>query len=245
MAKNQIFWVTPADGVLEEVDSDSQFHTYTNHSFIEEIQFDDSSMSKLMSSKYPSETTITLKSDPPQHWKEWAKKPIQTSVIESLMKPEEIEEISPKDRLYITRSDVSKRTRLIMNKCYMKVTPKGIESQGIPDSTDETFSALVNMCYFMVEKNTIANMKSSSSKLSNDRIRRYSAIMEIISRRENILSTSLMSAYIEPSSTMLDRMYFLSALYGSSTVNAMVNDLYYRNYYQQVESATQLWDSLR
>ena len=203
MGKNQIFWVTPADGVLEEVDSDSQFHTYTNRNFIEEIQFDDSSMSKLMSSKYPSETTITLKSDPPQHWKKWVKKPIQTSAIESLMKPEEIEEISPKDRLYITRSDVSKRTRLIMSKCHMKVTPKGIESQGIPDSTDETFSTLVNMCYFMVEKNTIANMKSSNSKLSNDRIRRYSAIMEIISRRENILSTSLMSAYIEPSSTCL------------------------------------------
>ena len=53
MGKNQIFWVTPADGVLEEVDNNNQFHTYTNRNFIEEIQFDDSSMSKLMSSKYP------------------------------------------------------------------------------------------------------------------------------------------------------------------------------------------------
>lgn len=245
MEKKQEFWVTPADGVLEEIDNDNQYYTYTNHRFIEEIQCDDSSMSKLMSSKYPSETTVTLKSHPPSYWTKWTRNPIQTSEIEKLMKSEDIEEISPKERLYITRSDVSKRTRLIMNKCHMKVTVKGIESQGIPETTDKTFATLVNMCYFMVEKNTIANMKNSSSKISNDRIRRYSTIMEIISRRENILSTSLMSAYTEPSSTMLDRMYFLSALYGSSTVNAMVNDLYYRNYYQQVDSITQLWNSLQ
>lgn len=243
MKKDQVFWVTPADGVLEEIDDLE--HKYDNHSFIEEINFDDSSMSKLMSSKYPSETIVTLKSEPPSYWKKWVKTPIQTPLIEEIIKPEEIEEIPPGERLYVTRNDVSKRTRLIMGKSHMRVTTKGVESQGIPDTTSDAFASLVNMCYFMIEKNTIANMKDNNSKLSNDRIRRYSTIMDTVSRRENVLSTSLMSAYTDPSSTMMDRTYFLAALYGVSTVNAMVNDLYYRNYYKQVESITQLWDSLK
>lgn len=242
MKKEQVFWVTPADGVLEEINSAE--HKYGNSSFIEEIEFDTSSMSKLMSSKYPSETTITLKAEPPSYWKKWVKVPINTSDIEDIINVEEIDEIPPEKRLYVTRNEVSQRTRLIMKKSYMKVSTKGIESQGIPDTTAETFATLVNMCYFMIEKNTIANMKDINSKLSNDRIRRYSTIMDTISKRGNVLSISLMSAYTEPSSTMMDRTYFLAALYGTSTVNAMVNDLYYRNYYQQVESITQLWKSL-
>lgn len=242
--KKKIFWVTPADGVLEQMDGQTLYSKYTNRTFIEEIQFDDSSMGKLMSSKYPSETEVILKSNPPKYWVKWEKNPIKISNIEKIINSEKISEIEPEERLYVTRNKVSKRTRYIMNKSYMRVTPKGIESQGIPNTVDETFASLVNMCYFMVEKNTIANMKSPNSKISNDRIRRYSEIMDIISQRENILLTSLMSAYTEPSSTMLNRSYFLSALYGSSTVNAILNDLYYRNYSQQVESITQLWDSL-
>ena len=75
--KRNFFWVNPADGVLEQVSDQTLYSKYTNRSFIEEIQFDDSSMGKLMSSKYPSETEVILKSTPPKHWVKWEKTPIK------------------------------------------------------------------------------------------------------------------------------------------------------------------------
>lgn len=238
---NKVFWVTSGDGVLEPV-SENEF---TNESFVRELESDDSAMSKLMCSSYPSITTVRIGGNIPKHWSKWEKTPLKTNRIEGIVKELSIKEIRSEDRLYVSRNDASRRTREIMKHSRMQVTPRGIESLGVPPTIDDTFASLVNLCYFVIEKNTIANMKSKSSKVSQDRIRRIAIIVDALGIRSNVLETALISAYTEPSVTMMSRAYFLSALYGISTVNAMVNDLYYKTYHTQVDSIMALWESLK
>lgn len=225
------FWLTKSDGVVNNIGE----NRYSNSCFVEAVRSDDSPMGKLMQSRFPTETVITMLGDTtPDHWVRWDNRPLNVPLIDKMMV--EFTEVPATDRLHLSRGDISTRTREVMSAARMTVTPRGIKNNSGPLTPEELASSIVHGVYHMVEKHTLASMKSQNSPLSADKRVRFHSAREILTERRNVLDIALLNSYIEPSPTMMSRAYHLGAVYGMGMVHAVINDVYHRHYRDQVES---------
>lgn len=234
---NNKVWVTKSDGIVRKVDD-----YFTNKNFVEKIHNDSSSMSRYMNSLYPTPVTIKLMNDTiPKSWIQWEEEEINIKEIEkNIVLPQEY---SGEKRLTISKSEVSERTHHCMRNSNMSVTPRGIKDKGVPLTPTLTFSSIINTIYLIVDKYTTASVRRKENiEIPLDKKMKYKKTVDIVNNRDNILQVLLISAYIEPSSTMLNRAYLLADIYGLTTVNLIINDIYYRVCRKQVNNLLELWE---
>ncbi len=230
-------WVTKSDGIVRK-EGDS----FTNNNFVKKIHEDSSPMSKYMKSLYPSPVSIKLMGDTiPKSWTQWEIEDINIKEIEkNIVLPKEY---SGEQRLTISKSEMSERIRHCMSNANMNVTPRGIKDNGVPSNPTLTFSSIINTLYLIVDKNTTASVRRKNNiDVPLDKKLKFKKTVDIVNNRDNILQVLLISAYIEPSSTMLNRAYLLADIYGLTTVNLIINDIYYRKCKQQVNNLVELWE---
>lgn len=235
MDENNLIWVTKSDGILRK-----EGEVYSNKRFVEKIANDTTPIGRYMASFYPTSIDIRLLSDKiPSSWVQWEYEDIDVDKMESLIHlPDEVYGL---DRLTLSKSEVSKRIRECMESSFMTVTPRGIKSKGVPDTPIETFATIVSSAYLSVEKNTTASVRRKNNvNIPLDKKKRFENTLDIISKRTNILQTMLTSAYVEPAPTIINRAYLLGEIYGMSTVNAVLNDIYYRKCAEQTKAVLEL-----
>lgn len=225
------FWLTKSDGVVNQIDE----RRYSNSRFVDAVRSDDTPMGKLMQSRFPTETVITLLGEGvPGHWVKWENRTLDIPKVDSLIVS--FPEVPTEDRLHMTRGEISQRTRQVMDEAKMSVTPRGIKNNSGPLGPEELTASIVHGVYHMFEKHTLASMKSRKAPLSADKRIRLQTAKDILSQRRNVLEIALLNSYIEPSPTMMSRAYHLGAVYGMGMVNAVINDVYHRHYHDQVTS---------
>lgn len=230
-------WVTKSDGIVRK-----KGEKYTNENFVKKIHDDPSPMSKYMKSLYPSPVSIKLMGETiPKSWIQWEEEEIDIKKIEeNISLPVEY---SGEKRLTISKSEVSERIRYCMSNSNMNVTPRGIKDNGVPLNPALTFSSIINALYLIVDKNTTASVRRKNDiDIPLDKKIKYKKTVDIVNNRGNILQVLLISAYVEPSTTMLNRAYLLADIYGLTTVNLIINDVYYRLCKKQVENLVDLWE---
>ena len=238
------YWVTKKDGVVQKKNNDEKL-VFDNDNFVTTIFSDDSPMSKIMRSFYPTETTITLMNDKePESWTRWEKKNIVPKNIEKILS-DFPQEIPLEERLTVSRGEQSKRTRSVLSSAYMSVTPRGIKNKEVPPTPEDSFASLVSIVYHLIEKNTVASLKTKDNTVSPDKKEKIEYVYNIVHNRGNVIDVALLSSYVEPSPTLINRTYELSSLYGVYTVHAIVNDVYYRTFIEQVREIEKLWENIQ
>jgi len=230
-------WITKSDGVIRK-DGDR----FTNKNFVEKIRTDPSAMGRYMNALYPAPVDIKLLSDTiPKSWVQWEEEGIHIPDIEKNINIPQ--DYSGDKRLTISKGEMSTRIRHCMEYANMSVTPRGIKNKGVPETPTLTFSSIINSIYLMVDKNTTASIRRKNNiDIPIGKREKFKKIVDIVKNRDNILQVLLLTAYVEPSSTMLNRAYLLADIYSLTTVNVVINDVYYRKCKDQVDNLIDLWE---
>lgn len=222
-------WVTPSDGVIEKIDDTH----YSNSNFVSMIHSDTSSLGYMMSSQFPTPTSITLRGDIPPSWVQWhiptmSDDDIADSVIQRLSSMNDIPEIPGNERLWIPKKKQSQRIRHIAPMAFFSVTSRGIISQGIPPSVIDALASIVAGVYMIVERATIASIKSKQkTTVSPSRKTKITTAYDIISSRHHVATSSLISVYAEPSTTTAMRLFYVSCVLGVERTHKICDMVYY------------------
>lgn len=233
-------WITKGEGLLKKVGD----RTYSNEDYVNTIEDDNSVIGHYMKSQFPAPVTIkTLNDDVPSSWTVWKSTKIDVdNVINSLDLPPEI----PCDeRLWISKAGYSKRVRHLMKEAHFTVSPRGIKDIGTPSTIDETLSTIIYSLYYLMEKSTTAFIKNKSKKsVSQSKQASIECSYDIVSNHLDITTIILGSMYVEPSPTLVKRIYLLKAVLGTYATDAIINDIYNKRCGQQIEEIKKLYDFL-
>lgn len=233
-------WITKGEGLLKKVEE----NTYSNEDFVSAVYEDSTPIGHYMQSQFPS--PVTVKTPPgviPTSWSCWeSSKVVVDDVIKNIDLPGEI---NYDDRLWVTKSKQSDRIRHIMNNANFVVSPRGIKDQGIPHSVNETIASVIYVLYYLLEKNTTAFIKSKDKlNISANKKNAICNAHKIFQGHEDVTSVILGSMYVEPSPTVIKRIYALKSVIGSYAVDAMLNDIYLKVCHEQVEEIDKLYNML-
>lgn len=229
-------WIVPNIGLVEKTGDKS----FNNDTYVGEIHADSTPMGNLMRLSYPTTTNIKIVAETPPHWVQWEPQPLNTlgeSITHAVM-PEEI----PGDtRLWVPRGEQSQRTRSIARAALFHTTPRGIVDKGIPHSIEENFASIIYGLYMLVEKNTVASIKDKKkTSVSGGRMKKMLAVADIIVQRENIVDVCLVSGYTEPSSTLMQRIYYMAGVYGVNATKKAIDDVYFTHFEEQAYSVEEM-----
>lgn len=237
--KESVVWVTPSDGVVYKKNGED--NVFTNEKFVQEVSKDKSAIGYMMASSFPAETTITLSKGVPESWVKWAiPEDVDMCFTECekiISQHEKLPEIPGGDRLWIPRKDQSIRIRHILKYANFIVSPRGIKSNGIPKTINDTIVSTVYSIYAMVEKSTIASIQSRKrNHVSPKRLSNMLAAYDIVSRRKNIADVLMITSYAEPSTTASLRFYYLTTILGLDNTHRICDRLYYGFFETQLYS---------
>lgn len=231
-------WVNPSDGVVEKNDNGD----YDNTHFVSLIHADKTALGYMMSMRYPTSTTITLKGDIPDFWSQWdipdmSEEDIAEKCCSMLNGVMSIGELRGDERLWVPRKKQSERMRHISRYSGFSVTAKGIVSNGVPKTFLDCISQSVAGIYSIIEKNTIASIRDSSkTSISPARLKKMNACYDIMHRRNTISDVTLISSYAEPASTTALRIFYLYAIIGKKKTHSIIDTIYYTVFEEQLFS---------
>lgn len=235
---NKEVWITKSSGIVRKVNSD----TWSNEEFINTIHSDNSSMSKLMQSRFPTSTTIrTLSGNPPEKWNAWIlTSDIDVEYIKNICSKSVPEVLAPEKRLYQSRLSVSDRYRNILSASSMYISPRGIKIGHLPDSINDAVADIVLSLHFLIEKETIASIGGgNSNKITRARSEQYRRAQTIVdNEQEDIFSFILHSAYTQPSVNAMLRLFEVGSVVGVDNVKEIVSTIYRSIYTEQIQSIT-------
>lgn len=222
-------WINPSDGVVRKKDES----TYDNSRFVSMIHEDKTALGYMMSMRYPAATTTVLQGEIPSFWSQWDIPEIDSQDIidqccTKLDGLSSLEEIKGSERLWVPRKEQSKRMRHIASYAGFSVSVKGITSLGSPQSVVDCITQVVAGIYAIIEKTTIASIRSKDKKsVAPTRMKKMNACFDILTRRENIAEISIISSYSEPSSTTALRLFYLYDVLGKDLTHEICDSIYY------------------
>lgn len=222
-------WINPSDGVIRKKDES----TYDNSRFVSMIHEDKTALGYMMSMRYPAATTTVLQGDIPSFWSQWDIPKIDSQDIidkccTQLDGLSSLGEIEGSERLWIPRKEQSKRMRHIASYAGFSISVKGINSLGCPENIIDCISQVVAGIYAIIEKTTIASIRSKDKKsVAPTRMKKMNACFDILTRRENIAEISIISSYSEPSATTALRLFYLYDVLGKELTHDICDAVYY------------------
>lgn len=228
-------WVVPGLGLVHSTGEKK----FSNSSFIETIRKDNSTMGNFMSTKFQSETEVSLSKNIPSSWVQWNVIDVKNIglKVSSDFFPEEIPGCS---RMMVPRGEQMKRQREMIPRMNMVFKGRGIRENNVPESVQDAFASIICGLYMIVEKNTIMSKKKEENAISKDRLQKIFSVYDIVAREKNIVDVFLVSCYTEPSATMLDRVFFLADIYGVDETKNMIDEYYYHYCEKQVDSLSEM-----
>ena len=244
--QNSMVWATPGDGIIRPTEKPNQ---YTNESFVSLVHEDNTALGYMMSSRFPTPTTITLMSGIPSSWVRYNTLSSDEELIESsinfLLPSTSIGEIDGSERLWVPKRKQSQRLRHIAPFAHMKVSPQGIQSKGTPESIIKLLSSVVAGVYMIVEKSTVSSItKKLNFSISTSRKTKMNTAYDIVSRRNRVAESCLIASYAEPSTTTALRLFYLYEVLGVERTHRLCDRVYYSLYEDQLFSIEEIMSTI-
>ena len=239
MNDKRFIFLTKSAGVMDKM-GDSR---YSNERFIDFIRQDTCSSGKFMSAFYSAPLEIRLPTNEiPGSWSKWEIHELKIPDIEDTLENDDfkisVPEIPGEERLFIPRGALFKRKREIIPKANMKVVARGIKGDLIPKDINACFCSIINGVYFLVEDYTTASLSNSSrTSMSSDRMSKFIKLCEILDDDSVLfINIALLNSYVEPSTTMVKRFYYLSFIYGMEECDRLLRKVYKDRFAEQINS---------
>lgn len=244
---NEQVWLTPGAGVVNKISD----NLWSNELFVENIKNDSSALGLFMKSRFPSSMKMSFiggESSIPETWVSWGskEKEIDLDYIYENSKSGLVN-ISNSERFSLSRSEVSKRYRSILDNSSMKISGRGIKSAVSPQNINDAVVDAIFAIHFVVERETTASISGKvSENISKTKLRNVNDIRDIVNNVKNydITDILLFSTYIQPSPIGISRIFEVGSVLGVEESKKLISDCYKVVHSEQIDSINSSMEDL-